>query len=312
MGKNNLFSEPVITSSEDFDKDYTLDNNGVDIDPDNESLLKDEDKTNNTGLKEESIDKVDNQETTNIDNQPLNEEDIFKTEEVPTTENVKRNRVINSRPIQEAPISAGTNTEIQQNNIEYEDEPKKSSSPVRKYIILGVIAALIAFCAGWFLFSLVFSANKEETTTNNEIQEQTDVQKDIEKDLNDLEEDVKNHTTTTPSTGTNQNQSTNNNNSSTNNSTNNGGTTTRPAEDTPTYTPPTTDTGTTDTPTTDTDSGNTSTDNTDSGNNDSANDNYQVDSDAQSDSSSQTNSSDHGNSQGANTDYGENIDDYTE
>lgn len=179
--KSNLFSDPVITSSDDFDKDFDL-TNEMDIDLEKVSLY-DSNENSNTPITEENssdtkiFDYVEPEITEEVEvktiplDQDLNinnentfdESGLFQEETVP---NLKQevNTLYHTEPLDIGSINSGTKV-IKDS---YEDEPKTS---YRKWIIFTLIGAVVALCAGWFVFSLLDTKN--ESTTLPQVTEDT-------------------------------------------------------------------------------------------------------------------------------------------
>ncbi len=205
--KNKLFSEPIITSGDKFDQDYTIDNNGVDFNPDEESLYPDElanEPTSNIQTQEIPTKSLDDEtkvvpsstSSSDSDHKTYNTGDIFQTEPINNYQEAPIDKQNNYYTVNQKPAKD-----------DYEDEPETSDT---KWWIIGGIALIVLICLGWFLFFRAPAQTPPPTETKTE-ETETTVEEIPEEDTED------------------QNQ---NNNSGSNNSYQGSTNTSRPSGDT--------------------------------------------------------------------------------
>lgn len=222
MDDKHLFSKPILSSDDNFSNDDTLDTNGVNFDPNTESMLTDEEpeatKTVNVPKIDESqlfktepldtkanlnTDQIFQKETSqrNTDQIFQKEPDHYDTEQLFKSEPVKQE---SKQPVRQKPTQQPVRSAVTAPGV-YSDKPKSNN---RKIIIISIIAAVAIICIAWFAISVFSSSPKVEDIEDNVV-----IEEDIE---NSKESDI-----TTPNKGNqNQNQNNYNNNNSYNNSTN--------------------------------------------------------------------------------------------
>lgn len=167
MSDKNLFSNPVLTSSEDLDKDYDLDSNGVEFDPNIESVFNDinsqSEQTNNLNLDQEENDKFDELFQTEPLDKPKDEkkfDDIFKTEtvEIPDLEEA---------PLDESTAASADSNIDTDSTAVYEDEPKKNNRRIIIFSLIGIVALL---CLSWFVYAM-YNNSSEPVIENVQTEE---------------------------------------------------------------------------------------------------------------------------------------------